>query len=182
MDARKLALQATFDIVLCPYSLVTYMSLPGDLEALLSGARRVTGDGRIAGDRRVHPARDGQRQRLSARLPPASRREHAGAIQAGHRRSRRESIASSAATKSSTADGETARNDRHSRGYPHLRSGRTCARLGPLRICGSSGSGGTMAARLRTRPAVLHSRRTHCLTRPRCVTAPVRTSARAHLG
>lgn len=39
MDARKLAFTASFDIVLCPYSLATYMSLPGDLEALLSGAR-----------------------------------------------------------------------------------------------------------------------------------------------
>jgi ubiquinone/menaquinone biosynthesis C-methylase UbiE len=41
MDARKLAFAGTFDIVLCPYSLVTYMSLPGDLEALLGGARGV---------------------------------------------------------------------------------------------------------------------------------------------
>jgi SAM-dependent methyltransferase len=40
MDARKLAFTASFDIVLCPYSLVTYMSRPGDLECLLSGARQ----------------------------------------------------------------------------------------------------------------------------------------------
>lgn len=40
MDARKLAFAPGFDIVLCPYSLVTYMSQPGDLERMLSEARQ----------------------------------------------------------------------------------------------------------------------------------------------
>jgi SAM-dependent methyltransferase len=40
MDARDLAFGASFEIVLCPYSLVTYMVLPGELERLLTGARQ----------------------------------------------------------------------------------------------------------------------------------------------
>ena len=41
MDARKLAFTRSFDIVLCPYSLVTYMAQPDDLERMLSGVRQV---------------------------------------------------------------------------------------------------------------------------------------------
>jgi ubiquinone/menaquinone biosynthesis C-methylase UbiE len=41
MDARHLALDAHFDAVLCPYSLVTYMSAAGDATRLLDEARRV---------------------------------------------------------------------------------------------------------------------------------------------
>jgi SAM-dependent methyltransferase len=41
MDARSLAFGRGFDVVLCPYSLVTYMPQPDDLERLLSGARQV---------------------------------------------------------------------------------------------------------------------------------------------
>lgn len=39
MDARELAFAPSFDIVLCPYSLVTYMSEPGELECMLRGVR-----------------------------------------------------------------------------------------------------------------------------------------------
>ena len=41
MDARRLAFARSFDIVLCPYSLVTYMSQPDDLERMLSEVRQV---------------------------------------------------------------------------------------------------------------------------------------------
>jgi SAM-dependent methyltransferase len=41
MDARKLAFAPGFDIVLCPYSLVTYMSQAGDLARMLTGVRQV---------------------------------------------------------------------------------------------------------------------------------------------
>jgi ubiquinone/menaquinone biosynthesis C-methylase UbiE len=41
MDARRLAFARSFDIVLCPYSLVTYMSQPDDLKRMLTEVRRV---------------------------------------------------------------------------------------------------------------------------------------------
>jgi ubiquinone/menaquinone biosynthesis C-methylase UbiE len=41
MDARKLAFNACFDVVLCPYSLVTYMAAADDAAALLDECRRV---------------------------------------------------------------------------------------------------------------------------------------------
>jgi len=41
MDARRLAFGRAFDIVLCPYSLVTYMVQPDDLQRMLSEARQV---------------------------------------------------------------------------------------------------------------------------------------------
>ena len=41
MDARRLAFARSFDIVLCPYSLVTYMAQPSDLERMMSEVRRV---------------------------------------------------------------------------------------------------------------------------------------------
>ena len=41
MDARKLAFARSFDIVLCPYSLVTYMAQPDDLERMMSEVRQV---------------------------------------------------------------------------------------------------------------------------------------------
>jgi SAM-dependent methyltransferase len=41
MDARELAFAREFDVVLCPYSLVTYMSQPGELERALAGVRDV---------------------------------------------------------------------------------------------------------------------------------------------
>jgi ubiquinone/menaquinone biosynthesis C-methylase UbiE len=41
MDARRLAFGRSFDIVLCPYSLVTYMARPDDLERMLSEVRQV---------------------------------------------------------------------------------------------------------------------------------------------
>jgi ubiquinone/menaquinone biosynthesis C-methylase UbiE len=41
MDARRLAFGRAFDTVLCPYSLVTYMAQPDDLQRMLSEARQV---------------------------------------------------------------------------------------------------------------------------------------------
>jgi ubiquinone/menaquinone biosynthesis C-methylase UbiE len=41
MDARRLAFGARFDVVLCPYSLVTYMSADRDAARLLEECRRV---------------------------------------------------------------------------------------------------------------------------------------------
>jgi len=41
MDARALGLAARFALVLCPYSLVTYMTADADAAALLAEARRV---------------------------------------------------------------------------------------------------------------------------------------------
>ena len=41
MDARRLAFARSFDIVLCPYSLVTYMAAPEDLERMMSEVRQV---------------------------------------------------------------------------------------------------------------------------------------------
>jgi SAM-dependent methyltransferase len=40
MDARRLAFGARFDVVLCPYSLVTYMAAPGDAERMLGECAR----------------------------------------------------------------------------------------------------------------------------------------------
>ncbi len=39
MDARKLAFRSTFSMVLCPYSLITYMAAGDDAARLLSGIR-----------------------------------------------------------------------------------------------------------------------------------------------
>src|ERR1700682_5583668 len=41
MDARRLAFARSFDIVLCPYSLVTYMAQPNDLERMMNEVRQV---------------------------------------------------------------------------------------------------------------------------------------------
>ena len=41
MDARRLAFTRSFDIVLCPYSLVTYMSQPDDLKRMLTEVRQI---------------------------------------------------------------------------------------------------------------------------------------------
>ena len=41
MDVRRLALRPAFAVVLCPYSLVTYMTGDDDARALLNGARGV---------------------------------------------------------------------------------------------------------------------------------------------
>jgi len=41
MDARRLAFARSFDVVLCPYSLVTYMSQPDDLRRMLAEVRQV---------------------------------------------------------------------------------------------------------------------------------------------
>jgi len=41
MDARRLAFARSFDVVLCPYSLVTYMSQPDDLKRMLTEVRQV---------------------------------------------------------------------------------------------------------------------------------------------
>ena len=43
MDARRLAVGRAFDVVVCPYSLITYMPTEDDARALLSEARRVLG-------------------------------------------------------------------------------------------------------------------------------------------
>lgn len=40
MDTRALGFAAAFDVVLCPYSLVTYHAGPGDIARLFAGARR----------------------------------------------------------------------------------------------------------------------------------------------
>ena len=51
MDARRLAFARSFDIVLCPYSLVTYMAAPDDLERMMSEVRQVLrGDGLLVLD------------------------------------------------------------------------------------------------------------------------------------
>jgi ubiquinone/menaquinone biosynthesis C-methylase UbiE len=41
MDARRLAFGVRFDVVLCPYSLITYMSAAGDAARLLEECKRV---------------------------------------------------------------------------------------------------------------------------------------------
>jgi ubiquinone/menaquinone biosynthesis C-methylase UbiE len=41
MDARRLAVAGAFSVVLCPYSLVTYLLEPGDMAQLLVEVRRV---------------------------------------------------------------------------------------------------------------------------------------------
>ena len=41
MDARRLGFARGFDIVLCPYSLITYMAQPNDLERMMSEVRQV---------------------------------------------------------------------------------------------------------------------------------------------
>src|SRR6202049_3848353 len=41
MDARRLAFTRSFDVVLCPYSLVTYMAKADDLERMMSEVRQV---------------------------------------------------------------------------------------------------------------------------------------------
>jgi SAM-dependent methyltransferase len=38
-DVRRLPLRAGFAVVLCPYSLITYMTTPDDVKALVEGAR-----------------------------------------------------------------------------------------------------------------------------------------------
>lgn len=46
MDARALGLAGGFALVLCPYSLITYMTRAADAEALLAEARRVLAEER----------------------------------------------------------------------------------------------------------------------------------------
>jgi SAM-dependent methyltransferase len=51
MDARRLGFGAEFALVLCPYSLVTYMHGPGQIASLLSSARQaLVSGGRIVVD------------------------------------------------------------------------------------------------------------------------------------
>jgi len=45
MDARKLAFARSFDIVLCPYSLVTYMAQPDDLKRIARWSGQLAGRG-----------------------------------------------------------------------------------------------------------------------------------------
>jgi SAM-dependent methyltransferase len=47
MDARRLAFGASFDVVLCPYSLVTYMTAEGDAARLLAESARVLRPGGV---------------------------------------------------------------------------------------------------------------------------------------
>ena len=101
MDARRLAFGRSFDIVLCPYSLVTYMAQPDDLQRMLSEVRQVLRAGGVLVLDAFIPRDASGRRRLPARLSPPAGRRGAGALQAGRARSHLESIESSAATKSS---------------------------------------------------------------------------------
>lgn len=82
MDARRLGFRASFAMVLCPYSLVTYMHGPGDVASLLAAVRRSL----VAGGRVIVDAFVPRPAVASGRFTPDYRRTLGEAVLARSKR------------------------------------------------------------------------------------------------
>ena len=93
MDMRALGLRPGFALVLCPYSLVTYLTTESDVDDLCTAVRTLLAPGGALVLDAFVPRADGRRGRVSGGLSPRGRRRAARAPQAGQRAARQVCIA-----------------------------------------------------------------------------------------